>query len=434
MKRTLLAIAIAAAATPALALTEVQWWHSMTGVNNQRVNDFANNFNASQSQCKVNAIYKGSYDDSMTAAIAAFRSGTAPHILQAYEVGTATMMYSKAIKPVGEVMRESGVKWDPKAYIPAVAGYYTSPKGEIMSFPFNSSTTVLFWNKDAFKAAGLDPNKPPKTWGEVAAAGAKLKAAGHKCPLTTSWQTWTQLESFSTWHNTEFATKNNGFGGLDARLDFNSPLHVRHIENLANLAKQGIFVYGGRGSQGDAKFASGECAMTTMSSAAYGLTKSTLKADFGISTLPYYSDVQGAPQNTVIGGASLWVFNGKKKDEYQCVGKFFAYLSQPEVQAKWHQDTGYLPSTLAAYELTKKSGFYTKNPGTDVSVEQMVVKTTDKSRGLRLGNMVQIRAIMEEELENVWGGKKTPKQGLDDAVRRGNEQLERFQKTVGGKS
>jgi sn-glycerol 3-phosphate transport system substrate-binding protein len=433
MKRTLLAIAIAAAASPALALTEIQWWHSMTGVNNERVNDFAKSFNATQNQCKVNAIYKGSYDDSMTAAIAAFRSGTAPHILQAYEVGTATMMYSKAIKPVGEVMRESGVKWDPKAYIPAVAGYYTSPKGEIMSFPFNSSTTVLFWNKDAFKAAGLDPNKPPKTWGEVAAAGAKLKAAGHKCPLTTSWQTWTQLESFSTWHNTEFATKNNGFGGLDARLDFNSPLHVRHIENLANLAKQGIFVYGGRGSAGDAKFASGECAMTTMSSAAYGLTKSTLKADFGISTLPYYSDVEGAPQNTVIGGASLWVFNGKKKDEYQCVGKFFAYLSQPEVQAKWHQDTGYLPSTLAAYELTKKSGFYTKNPGTDVSVEQMVVKTTDKSRGLRLGNMVQIRAIMEEELENVWGGKKTPKQGLDDAVRRGNEQLERFQKTVGGK-
>jgi len=174
--------------------------------------------------------------------------------------------------------------------------------------------------------------------------------------------------------------------------------------------------------------------MTTASSAIYGLTKSTLKADFGISTLPYYPDVAGAPQNTFIGGASLWVMAGKKKDEYQCVGKFFAYLSQPEVQAKWHQDTGYLPITLAAYDASKKSGFYTKNPGTDVSVEQMIVKTTDKSRGLRLGNMVQIRAIMEEELENVWGGKKTPKQGLDDAVRRGNEQLDRFQKTVGGKS
>ena len=432
MKRTLLAIAIAAAASPALALTEIQWWHSMTGVNNERVNDFAKSFNATQNQCKVNAIYKGSYDDSMTAAIAAFRSGSAPHILQAYEVGTATMMYSKAIKPVGEVMRESGVKWDPKAYIPAVAGYYTSPKGEIMSFPFNSSTTVLFWNKDAFKAAGLDPNKPPKTWGEVAAAGAKLKAAGHKCPLTTSWQTWTQLESFSTWHNTEFATKNNGFGGLDARLDFNSPLHVRHIENLANLAKQGIFVYGGRGSAGDAKFASGECAMTTMSSAAYGLTKSTLKADFGISTLPYYSDVEGAPQNTVIGGASLWAMSGKKPAEVKGVALFFKYLSDPQVQAKSHQETGYLPITTEAFVITEKSGFYKQNPGTDISVNQMIRKTTDKSRGIRLGNFLQIRTIIDEELEPVWAGKKSAKQGLDEAKKRGDVELEKFEKANKG--
>ena len=437
MYKNLLAVAAVgaslAAAVPAHAQTEVQWWHSMTGVNNERVNDFAKGFNATQNQCKVNAVYKGTYDDSMTAAIAAFRAGKAPHILQAYEVGTATMMYSKAVKPVAEIMRESGAKWDPKAYVPAVAGYYTSPKGDMMSFPFNSSTTVFFWNKDAFKAAGLDPNKPPKTWTEVAEAGAKLKAAGHKCPLTTSWQTWTQLESFSAWHNTLFATKNNGFGGIDARLAINAPLFVKHIGNLLDLQKKGIFVYGGRGSAGDAKFTSGECAMTTMSSAAYGLTKSTLKAEFGISTLPYYSDVKGAPQNTIIGGASLWAMTGKKKNEYQCVGKFFAYLSQPEVQAKWHQDTGYLPSTLAAYELTKKSGFYDQNPGTDVSVQQMIVKTTEKSRGLRLGNMVQIRAIMEEELEYVWGGKKTPKQGLDDAVRRGNELLVRFQRTTQGK-
>ena len=438
MLRKVLPAAVAAALCAGLspaaqAQTEVQWWHSMTGVNNERVNNLAKGFSASQNQCRVNAVFKGSYDDSMTAAIAAFRAGNAPHILQVYEVGTATMMYSKAIKPVAEVMRESGATWDPKAYVPAVASYYTSPKGDIVSFPFNSSTTVFFWNKDAFKAAGLDPNTPPKTWSDVAAAAAKLKAAGHKCPLTTSWQTWTQLESFSAWHNTEFATKNNGFGGLDARLAINSPLHVRHIENLANLAKQGIFVYGGRGSTGDAKFSSGECAMTMASSAIYGLTKSTLKAEFGISTLPYYADVQGAPQNTVIGGASLWVMSGKKKEENQCVGRFFAYLSQPEIQAKWHQDTGYLPITVAAYELTKKSGFYEKNPGTDVSVQQMIVKTTDKSRGLRLGNMNPIRAIMEEELEYVWGGKKTAKQALDDAVRRGNEQLERFQKMSGSK-
>ncbi len=425
--------ATAALATGAQAATEIQWWHSMTGVNNQRVTDMAKDFSASQNACKVDAVFKGSYDDSMTAAIAAFRAGQAPDILQAYEVGTATMMYSKATKPVAEVMRESGAEWDPKAYIPAVASYYASPKGDLVSFPFNSSTTVFLWNKDAFKAAGLDPNNPPKTWAEVALAGAQLKASGHKCPFTTSWQTWTQLESFSTWHNVEFATKNNGFGGLDARLAFNSPLHVRHVENLLNMLKQGIFVYGGRGATPDAKFSSGECAMTTASSAVYGLVKSTLKADFGISALPYYPDVPGAPQNTVIGGASLWVMAGKPKENYACVGKFFAYLSKPEVQAKWHQDTGYLPITIGAYELTKKSGFYDRNPGTDVAVQQMIVKTTDKSRGLRLGNMVQIREIMEQELENVWSGKKSAKQGLDDAVARGNEQLVRFQKITGGR-
>ena len=256
----------------------------------------------------------------MTAAIAAFRAGNAPHILQVFEVGTATMMASKgAIVPVGEVMKDAGVKFDPKVYVPAVAGYYTAPNGQMLSLPFNSSTTVFHYNKDAFKAAGLDPEKPPTTWPEVALAAAKLKASGHKCPFTTSWQSWTQLESFSAWHNVEFATKRNGFSGLDTRLAFNTPLHVRHIENLANMAKQGLFVYKGRDNTADATFVSGECAMTTGSSALYGSVKRNAKFAGGISTLPYYPDVPGAPQNTVIGGASLWVMSGKKPAEYKGV-------------------------------------------------------------------------------------------------------------------
>jgi sn-glycerol 3-phosphate transport system substrate-binding protein len=138
--------------------------------------------------------------------------------------------------------------------------------------------------------------------------------------------------------------------------------------------------------------------------------------------------VQGAPQNTVIGGASLWVMNGKKGDEYKGVAKFFSYLSKPEVAAKWHQDTGYLPVTKAAYELTKSSGFYERNPGTDVAVKQMIVKTTEKSRGLRLGNYAQVRTVFDEELENVWTGKKTAKEALDSAVKRGDELLARFER------
>ena len=427
------ALAVASAfsisAMPVHAETQIQWWHSMSGALGEWVSDLANEFNASQSEYKIVPTFKGSYDESMTAAIAAYRAGNAPHILQVFEVGTATMMASKgAIVPVGKVMADAGVKFDQAAYVPAVAGYYTAANGQMLSFPFNSSTTVFHYNKDAFKAAGLDPEKPPKTWIEVAQAAAKLKASGHTCPFTTSWVSWTQLESFSAWHNVEFASKGNGMRGLDTRLTFNTPLHVRHIENLANMAKQGLFVYKGRGNAADATFVSGECAMATGSSALYGSVKRNAKFTGGISTLPYYPDVEGAPQNTIIGGASLWVMSGKKAAEYKGVGQFFAFMSKADVAAKSHQRTGYLPVTIASYELTDQSGFYKENPGTDVSVTQMIRKTTDKSRGIRLGNFAQIRTINDEELEQVWAGKKTAKEGLDAAVKRGNEQLERFEK------
>ena len=414
---------------PARAQVEIQWWHSMTGGLNDWVLDLSNGFNASQKDFKVVPTYKGTYDETMPAAVAAFRAGTAPHILQVFEVGTATMMAAKgAGVPVGKVLADAGYKFDAKAYIPAVMGYYTAPSGQMLSFPLNSSTTIFNYNKDLFRKAGLDPNKPPTTWPEVALAAAKLKASGVSCPFTTSWQGWTQLESFSTWHNALFATQNNGFGGTSARLAFNSPLHVRHIENLANMAKQGLFVYRGRGNAADAPFYSGECAMATASSSTYAGIKKNAKFDFGIAPLPYYPDVPGAPQNTVIGGASLWVMGGKKADEYKGVAAFFNYLTNAETQAKSHQRTGYLPITLASFEMTEKAGFYKQNPGTDVAVNQMIRKTTDKSRGIRLGNFVQIRAIEDEELEQVWSGKKTAKEALDSAVARGNELLERFEK------
>jgi sn-glycerol 3-phosphate transport system substrate-binding protein len=421
--------AMAAISAPALAQTEIQWWHSMTAVNNEWVNDLAKDFNASQKQYKVTPVYKGTYDESMAAAIAAFRAGTGPDILQVFEAGTATMMASKgAIVPVGKVMKDSGAKFDPSAYVPAVAGYYTAPNGELLSFPFNSSTTIFYINLDAFKAAGIDTSKPPSTWPEVISAAAKLKASGHKCPFTPAWQGWTQLESFSAWHNVEFASKRNGLAGLDARLLVNSPLHVRHIENLANMAKQGLLVYKGRGATPQASFTSGECAMITTSSGFYGDVAKNAKFAYALAPLPYYPDVPGAPQNTVIGGASLWVMSGKKPEVYKGVASFFTYLSSPEVQSASHKRTGYLPITTAAYQLTEKSGFYKEKPGTDVAVTQMIRKTTDKSRGIRLGNYLQIRAIEDEELEQVWAGKKTAKEALDTIVTRGNELLERFQK------
>jgi sn-glycerol 3-phosphate transport system substrate-binding protein len=414
----------------AQAVTEIQWWHSMTGKLNDKVDEIASKFNASQKDYKVTPVYKGQYDESMTAAIAAYRAGNPPQIVQVFEVGTATMMAAKgAVKPVYQLMAEEHEPFDSKSFLGAVSSYYSDTSGHLISMPFNSSTQVLYINDDAFKKAGLDPSKPPKTWPEVEKAAEKLKASGAACGFTTGWQSWVQLESFSAWHNVPFATLQNGFGGLGTRLEFNGPVQVRHIQNLGEWAKKGLFTYKGRKDEPLAAFTSGECAMITTSSGSYANIKANAKFNWRVATLPYYADVKGAPQNTIIGGATLWVLNQKNKDMYKGIAKFFAFLSSPEVQESWHADTGYVPITLAAYDLAKTKGLYTERPGFDIAIKELTNKPpTANSKGLRLGNFVQIRNIIDEELESVWSGQKTAKQALDEAVKRGNEQLERFEK------
>ncbi|MCC6210980.1 MAG: sn-glycerol-3-phosphate ABC transporter substrate-binding protein UgpB [Burkholderiales bacterium] len=430
IKHLVLALAVAGVCSGgAQAQTEIQWWHSMTGANNDGVNKLAADFNARQKDYKVVATYKGSYPESMTAAIAAFRAGNAPHLLQVFEVGTATMMAAKgAIVPVAKVMADAKEPFDPKAYLPTVVGYYSDMQGNILSFPFNSSTVMFYINKDEFKKAGLDPDKAPKTWKELRAAAEKLKAAGRQCVYTTGWPSWMHIENFSAWHNVPIGTKQNGMGGLDTQFTFNSPLHVRHIAMLGDMAKNGLFTYSGRRNEAEARFASGECAMLTSSAGAQGTIGRSAKFAWSLNYIPYHDDVKGAPQNSIIGGATLWVMGGKKPADYKGVAKFLAFLSRPEVQMWWHTTTGYVPITKAAFEVTRTSGFYDKHPGADMPVKQLTLHNpTANSKGLRFGNFVQGREVIEEEMEAVFAGKKDAKTALDEAVKRGNEILRKFE-------
>jgi sn-glycerol 3-phosphate transport system substrate-binding protein len=429
---TLAAAAAFAGSLPqaALAATEIEWWHAFTGRLGEILAKQVEDFNASQGDYKVVAVYKGNYSETLNAGVAAFRAKQQPHILQVFEVGTATMMAAKgAINPVYEVMKSGGETFDPSVYLPTVTGYYTDPEGNMLSMPYNSSTPVLYYNKDAFAKAGLDPNAPPRNWVEFGKALDALKASGSECPFTTAWQSWVHLENFSAWHNVPFASKSNGFEGMDTELTFNGPLQVKHIQQLGDWAQDGKFIYAGRRNEGGARFRSGECAMFTESSAGYAGVKAEATFDFGVSNLPYWEDAAGAPQNTIIGGASLWVLSGHSEEEYKGVARFFSFLSRPEVQADWHQQTGYLPITLAAYDLTKEQGFYAENPGTETALIQMTSKApTENSKGLRLGNFDQIRGIIDEELEAVWSGNKSAQEALDAAVERGNVLLRRFER------
>lgn len=427
--RCLSVLAVLGWCSSGYAQVEIQWWHSMTAVNADWINDLAKSFNSSQKDYRVVPVYKGSYDETFSAAVAAQRAGNAPHIAQIAEVHTANIMANKnAIVSVSQLMQDAGQRFDPSVYISAISNYYSAPDGKMLSLPFNSSTTIFYYNKDALKAAGVESLPSPNTWPSVVQVAKQLKAAGHSCPLTVGWEGWTQLESFSLWHNVEFASHNNGFGGPQARLKVNSPLHVRHIENLASLHKQGLFVYKGRGNAAEASFLSSECAMLISSSGFYGNARTNARFNHGAASLPYYPDVRGAPYTTAIGGASLWVPAGKKPEEYKGIAKFFAFISNPTVQAASHQRTGYLPTTQAAYALTEQAGFYKNTPDSDVAINQMLRKTTNSTHGIRLGYYPQLRAIEDEELEQVWAEKKSTSEALNSIVQRGNEQLERFEK------
>jgi sn-glycerol 3-phosphate transport system substrate-binding protein len=416
--------------SPAQAVTEINWWHAMSGELGKQVDKLAADFNASQSQYRVVPSYKGTYTETVTAAIFAFRSRSQPTIVQVNEIATATMMAAKgAIYPVFELMRDEQEAFSPAAYLPAVSGYYTDVAGNMLSFPFNASTPILYYNKKLFRDAGLDPEVAPKTWPEVGEAARKLRAAGAVCGFTTSWPSWINVENFSAFHDLPISTRANGFGGLDAVLTFNNPVVVHHIAQLAEWQTTKLFDYSGRAQNAEPRFQNGECGIFIGSSATRADIKANSKFEVGYGMLPYWPDVAGAPQNTIIGGATLWVLRDRPRDEYKGIAKFFSFLSKPEVQASWHQNTGYLPVTRAAFELTRAQGFYERNPGTSISIEEITLKPpTGNSKGVRLGSFVLIRDVIDDELEQAFSGKKSAQAAMDSAVERGNKLLRQFER------
>lgn len=441
MRRTILAGAFALGlAGPAMAQqqpVEIQFWHGLTQPLGGMLEQIAADFNASQNQYRVVASFRGSYPETMVAAIAAFRAGQAPHIVQMFEVGTGTMMAAgRAVKPVHELLAETGVQIPFDDYLPAVRGYYSLRDGRMMSMPFNSSTAVVFYNKDAFRRAGLDPEAFPQTWQALEQAARRLKAAGVDCPMTMAWPTWTQVEQFSAIHNIPLATQGNGFGGLNAELRINNPLMVRHLQNLVDWQREGLFRYGGRDGQGDALFPNGTCAIIFGSSGLRARIQREAQFPWGVAMLPYYEGVAGAPINSIIGGASFWAMNRgpnatRSAEENLGIAQFFAWLARPEVVRKWHVETGFLPVRVSVFRALEAEGFYRQNPGADIPINQLLRgggQMTENSMGIRLGGFVEIRTIIQEEMERAFQGQQNAQQALDNAVQRGNVVLRNFER------
>ena len=412
----------------------INWWHAMRSARGEVAQAMIDKFNASQSQYRVVGSFKGNYDETMNAGVAAFRAKKQPHILQVFEVGTQTMMLSGAVYPVYKLMEDAGIQVDWGRYLQAVLSYYMNAEGNLMSMPFNSSTPIMYYNVDMFKKAGLPAlsKTEPVSWDKLGEITKTLVNKGiAPAGMVTAWQSWTQVENYSAIHNIPFASKANGYEGLDTRLTINNPMVKNHISRLKTWAADKRFMYGGQKYQGPkSEFIAQNAAVYIDSISGIAKLKKAVK-DFqwDAAPLPVESS-DNHPQNSIIGGASLWVLKGHSKAEYQGVASFLNFLASNEMQEFWHKETGYFPITKDAYEDLKAKGYYEKNPLQEVGITQLNRAIPTKiSRGLRLGYFVQIRNIINEELEQVWNGKKSPDSALDDAVNRSNIQLATFEKT-----
>ncbi len=408
-----------------MAKTKIVWWHAHTGNIGERLAEITKKFNSSQTDFEVEAVYKGGYPETMTAGIAAYRAKTHPQIIQVQEIATQTMLSSGAIYPVYQLMSDQGIKINWADFISVVKSYY-SYKGNLYSMPFNSSTAILYYNKSLFKKAGLNAEKAPATFEEIEKASKAITVSGaSKIGFTVSWPSWTLMENMHAWHDRPFADQENGFSGLATQLKINDPLSERLMDLLSRWQTEGIFTYSGRGSKGDQPVVNGEAAIGIASTALVGTLTKTAKFEWGTGFLPRLSGFSQG--NSIIGGASLFIMKGHKPEEYKAVAKFFEFLGKPEQQAWWHAETGYLPISNSALKALQSTDHFKKNPNLWTAFAQITKgKNTENTQGVRLGNLIAIRDDIEAEMENVIAGKKTSKQGLDEAVRKGNVMLKEF--------
>lgn len=427
--RTLaVAAGLFAVSTGAHAATEITFWHAMGGQLGETVNAIAKDFNASQDEVVLTPVYKGSYEETMTAGIAAFRAGEAPHIIQIFDAGAATIINAKgAVLPVAELLNTYGKSFNAEDYIAGVRYFYADAEGEMIGMPFNSSTPVLYYNKAALEEAGVTP---PQTWEEFQEIAPKLKEAGY-IPLSQSHTPWIFSENFHSRHNLQMANAENGFDGVATQIMYNNEHMVAHFSALKGWLDAGLYgYYGTKWGDNQKPFIDQEVAMWLGSSGSFGGLKAAAQFDFGTTFLPYWASVVDQGQRTFIGGAALFAMAGHPDEDYEAVAKFFEYLTLPETQVFWHKETGYVPITQAAYALAKEQGYYDEQPDAEVGIQQLSLDGGEWTRGYRLGYYVQIREVMQREYDKIFSGATSVEDAFVAIEEDANKLLERFARTV----
>ncbi|RCW23196.1 carbohydrate ABC transporter substrate-binding protein (CUT1 family) [Ciceribacter lividus] len=429
-KLSLATVALSMTASTSLAATNITWWHGMGGRNGEVINEVAQKFNEAQSECALTPVSKGTYEEALSAGIAAFRSGEQPNILQVFDAGAATIINAKgAVVPAEDLIKNAGYDFNRDDFIEGVRYFYADSTGKFVGMPFNSSAPIMYVNTDALTKVGVEA---PKTWEEFEAIAPKLKEAGY-IPLVQSQLTWEFTENFFSRHNLQFASNNNGYDSVtDTTINVTDPNHVMMYEKLKAWYDQGLFGYYGAGwSDNQKPFEEGKVALWIGSSGSFGGLQKTATMPFSATFLPYWKSIIPEGVHTFIGGASLFAMAGKPEAENKCVASFFHFLTSPEIQKFYHQSTGYVAITKAAYELAKKEGYYNEKPAAEVGIQQLSLPGAEWDKGYRMGFYPQIRTVMEREYNRIFSGETTPKDAMDAIKKEADELLARFAKTAG---
>lgn len=420
---------VLSAAAPAIArAAQFDFWYAHGGLYAQAIDELCAGFNKANPHDHVRCLPQGSYEQTLRKAVAAYRAGQQPAVVEIYDVGTADMMHSGAIYPVGALMKDTGHWADDSDYLDSIRRFYATPDGRLLSQPFGTSTLVLYADRRKLAAAGI--RQLPQTWEAFGQALQALKQHGETCPAAADYMPWKMLDQINAVQGAPIATANNGHDGLSARYVFASGIHQRYMRDVARWYAQGLLVPAVMTHANDQTlaFADGECAMVLDATGAYAIVAKAGMVDAEVGAVPVYAGT--TRYGNTIGGSSLWVFKGKPAAVYPAVARFLAYLRAPEQQLFFSARTGYLPLTRdAAQRLAKAPD---EPAAIRVGLATMTLPGNPYNTGVRLGFMSLFRLIWQEEVQRALAGRESMDDALAHAQARGNRLLERFQATYAG--
>jgi sn-glycerol 3-phosphate transport system substrate-binding protein len=399
----------------------VEFWHSMKGANADAINALVADFNQQKNgKVEVKPVYQGTYDDTIAKYKSAVQQKSTPALVQIYDIGTRFMIDSKQTLSVQAFMDKDGMT---SADIePNIANYY-AVDGKLGSMPFNTSTPLLYMNKEAFDRAGLDVTKPPKTLDELTDYAKKLTVKAANGTVTqygfgAAIYGWL-LEQLLATDGKEYCDNGNGRKGLATKAEFDSPAAVRVAQWWADLVKQGYATNTGRKTDdAQAAFKAGAVAIHLESTSVLRGYVDAAKGKFTVATAAYPKIDTSSNGGPIIGGASLWIDGpGHSAAEQRAAWEFVKFAATPAEQAKWHVGTGYVPVNRKALDEPSVKEWQGKYPQFTTAVDQLhALPPSTASAGCLLGVMPQARKASEDGLEATILGKKPADQAMKDAA------------------